>query len=245
MSINLTELNEKKILVFTATYNEAGNISELINSIFNHNNNVHILFIDDNSPDNTSDIIKELKKKFNRINLIIRKEKLGLDTAHKEAYNYALEKNFDYLITMDADLSHDPKEINNFINNLNDYPFVIGSRYIKGGKCEMKGFRLFLSYFGNKFIKFVLKSKCSEFTTSYRGFNLKKLENFNLNIVENTGYSFMMCTVFELERKNFEIKEIPITFYERSSGRSKIQKIEIFRTLKNLFLNLMKKTFYK
>jgi|TARA_B100001964_G_scaffold26061_1_gene25966 dolichol-phosphate mannosyltransferase len=239
--MNLNELNKKKILVFAATYNEAGNISELINSIFNHNNNVHILFIDDNSPDNTSNIIEEFKKKFNRINLIIRKEKLGLDTAHKEAYNYAIEKNFDYLITMDADLSHDPKEINNFINNLNDYPFVIGSRYIEGGKCEMTGLRLFLSYFGNKFIKFILKSKCSEFTTSYRGFNLKKLKNFNLNIVENVGYSFFMCVVFELERENFDIKEIPITFYERSSGISKIPKIEILRTLKNLFLNWIKK----
>ena len=239
--MNLNELNKKKILVFAATYNEAGNISELINSIFNHNNNVHILFIDDNSPDNTSNIIEEFKKKFNRINLIIRKEKLGLDTAHKEAYNYAIEKNFDYLITMDADLSHDPKEINNFINNLNDYPFVIGSRYIEGGKCEMTGLRLFLSYFGNKFIKFILKSKCSEFTTAYRGFNLKKLKNFNLNIVENVGYSFFMCVVFELERENFDIKEIPITFYERSSGISKIPKIEILRTLKNLFLNWIKK----
>jgi|TARA_B100000959_G_scaffold283251_1_gene351669 dolichol-phosphate mannosyltransferase len=239
--MNLNELNKKKILVFAATYNEAGNISELINSIFNHNNNVHILFIDDNSPDNTSNIIEEFKKKFNRINLIIRKEKLGLDTAHKEAYNYAIEKNFDYLITMDADLSHDPKEINNFINNLNDYPFVIGSRYIEGGKCEMTGLRLFLSYFGNKFIKFILKSKCSEFTTSYRGFNLKKLKNFNLNIVENVGYSFFMCVVFELERENFDIKEIPITFYERSSGISKIPKKEILRTLKNLFLNWIKK----
>jgi len=239
--MNLNELYKKKILVFAATYNEAGNISELINSIFNHNNNVHILFIDDNSPDNTSNIIEEFKKKFNRINLIIRKEKLGLDTAHKEAYNYAIEKNFDYLITMDADLSHDPKEINNFINNLNDYPFVIGSRYIEGGKCEMTGLRLFLSYFGNKFIKFILKSKCSEFTTSYRGFNLKKLKNFNLNIVENVGYSFFMCVVFELERENFDIKEIPITFYERSSGISKIPKKEILRTLKNLFLNWIKK----
>ena len=231
----------KKILVFTATYNEAGNIREFINSIFNYNDNLDLLIIDDNSPDNTASIIQELKKKFSQINLIIRKGKLGLDTAHKEAYNYAKENNFDYLITMDADLSHDPKEIRNFIDNLNDYPFVIGSRYINGGKCEMKGFRLFISYFGNKFIKFVLSSKCSEFTTSFRGFNLKQLKNFNLDIIENAGYSFFMCTVFELEKKNFKIKEIPITFYERIAGKSKIEKVEIFRTLKNLYFNWIKK----
>lgn len=231
----------KKILIFTATYNEAGNISKFINSIFNNNNNIDLLIIDDNSPDNTANIIKELKKKFSQINLIIRQGKLGLDTAHKEAYNYAIENNFDYLITMDADLSHDPKEISNFIANLNEYPFVIGSRYMQGGKCEMKGIRLFISYFGNKFIKFVLNSKCSEFTTSFRGFNLKKLKNFNLDIIDNAGYSFFMSTIFELERKNFNIKEIPITFYERTAGKSKIEKIEILRTLKNLYLNRFKR----
>ena len=142
---------------------------------------------------------------------------------------------------MDADLSHDPKEIGNFIANLNEYPFVIGSRYIVGGKCEMKGIRLFISYFGNKFIKFILNSKCSEFTTSFRGFNLKKLKNFNLDIIDNAGYSFFMSTIFELERKNFNIKEIPITFYERTEGESKIEKIEIVRTLKNLYLNRFKR----
>ena len=105
----------------------------------------------------------------------------------------------------------------------------------------MKGFRLFISFFGNKFIKFVLNSKCSEFTTSYRGFSLKKLKNFNLNIIENAGYSFFMSTIYELERKNFDIKEIPITFYERTAGKSKIEKIEIFRTLKNLYFNWLKK----
>ena len=105
----------------------------------------------------------------------------------------------------------------------------------------MKGFRLFISYFGNKFIKFVLNSRYSEFTTSYRGFNLKKLKNFNLSIVNNAGYSFFMSILFELEKRKFQIKEIPITFYERTSGKSKIQKIEIFRTLKNLLFNWFKK----
>lgn len=239
--MNLTEINKKKVLIFVATYNESGNISELINSIFNHNNDIHALFIDDNSPDKTSDIINKLKTKFKNISLITRNKKLGLDTAHKQAYNFAIKKDYDYLITMDADLSHDPREINKFISNLGDYPFVIGSRYMKGGKCELQGFRLFLSYFGNKFIKFVLNSKCSEFTTAYRGFNLKKLEDFNLNIIKSSGYSFFMSVIFELERRNIKIKEIPITFYQRSFGKSKIEKIEILRTIKNLFLNVLKK----
>ena len=104
----------------------------------------------------------------------------------------------------------------------------------------MTGLRLFISFFGNKFIKFVLNSKCSEFTTSYRGFNLKKLKNFNLNLIKDAGYSFFMGTIFEIERKKYKVKEIPITFYERSSGKSKIEKIEIIRTLKNLLSNWFK-----
>ena len=142
---------------------------------------------------------------------------------------------------LDADLSVRESDIIKLFKSRKINSIVIGSRYIEGGKCEMKGFRLFISYFGNKFIKFVLKSKCTEFTTSYRGYNLKKLINFNLNIVNSAGYSFFMSIIFELERRNFDIKEIPITFYERNAGKSKIQRIEIFRTLKNLLLNWFKK----
>ena len=147
---------QKKILIFTATFNEKDNIELLIQSILNNSPNSDILIIDDNSPDNTSEKIKELQKKFKNIFLIIRDSKLGLDSAHKTAYNYALKNNYDILITMDADLSHDPKEINNFIFNLENFPFVIGSRYIEGGKCLMKGRRLIFSKYGNKMIKLFL-----------------------------------------------------------------------------------------
>ena len=91
---------------------------------------------------------------------------MGLDIAHKKAYDYAVENNYDYLITMDADFSHDPKEIKNFIYYLEKFPFVIGSRYIEGGKCLMRGRRLIFSEYGNKLIKFFLNINCYEFTTS-------------------------------------------------------------------------------
>ena len=232
---------EKKILVFTATYNEKENIVKLINSISKFCPNADILVIDDNSPDNTAEEVLNLKKTNEKIYLIKRDSKAGLDTAHKRAYNYALEKNYDFLITMDADLSHDPSELINFINNLEIHPFVIGSRYITGGKCLMKKRRLFLSRFGNILIKKVLGINCNEFTTSYRGFNLKKIGNFNLNQVNAKGYSFFMQTIYELSKIKVQIKEIPITFYDRSSGYSKLPKIEILRTLKNLVLLFYKK----
>ena len=232
---------EKKILVFTATYNEKENIKKLITLIFKHCSNVNVLIVDDNSPDKTAEEIELLKNEFKNISLIKRDSKLGLDTAHKFAYKYALDKGYDYLITMDADLSHDPAELTNFISSLETYPFVIGSRYAPGGKCLMKGRRLLMSKYGNIFIKLVLRINCNEFTTSYRGFNLKKLGSFNLDTVKASGYSFFMKTIFEISKRKIEIKEIPITFKDRSQGYSKLPRIEIFRTLLNLFLLIFKK----
>ena len=226
--------NHKKILVFTATYNEAGNINELINSIILQPTKLDLLIIDDNSPDGTSKIIEKNQEKFSNLYLIKRNGKLGLDTAHREAYEYALKKNYDCLITMDADFSHDPNEIINFINYLDEYSFVIGSRYMEGGKCLMKGRRLILSKYGNLFMKLFLKIDCSEFTTSFRGFNIKKLNNFHLNQVYTNGYSFFMGTIYEIFNRKFSIKEIPITFKDRTKGYSKIPRIEIIRTLFNL-----------
>jgi dolichol-phosphate mannosyltransferase len=231
----------KKILIFTATYNESENIEKLVKSIKTLEPELDLLIIDDNSPDNTADKIINLQKIFKKLFLIKRNGKLGLDSAHKEGYQYALKNNYDYLITMDADFSHDPNEIKNFIKNLEEFPFVIGSRYMKEGKNLMKKKRLFLSKYGNLLIKFFLKINCSEYTTSYRGFNLKKLTNFNLNLVKTKGYSFFMGTIFEINKKKFEIKEIPITFKDRSHGYSKIPKLEIFRTLKNLIILFLEK----
>ena len=237
--------NDKRILVFTATYNEIENIKELINGITRYLPRSSILIVDDNSPDKTSEVVKELRKKNHSINLIEREKKLGLDTAHKIAFRYAVKNNFDYLITMDADLSHHPKELPEFIKKLKDYPFVIGSRYVSGGKCLMKGTRLIMSKFGNKLIQIISQIKSNEFTTSFRGFDIKNLKDFDLNNVKTKGYSFFMGTLFELERNNIIIKEIPITFYDRKKGISKIPRIEILRTLKNLFFLTFKKIFFK
>ena len=233
--------NEKKILVFTATYNEKENIEKLILSIRENLPLSTILIIDDNSPDGTSDIIKKLQVKIKNLDLLVRDKKSGLDSAHKKAFEYAKKNNFNYLITMDADFSHDPKELSKFVKNLASNSFVLGSRYINGGKCLMKGSRLILSSLGNKFIKMISGIKSNEFTTSYRGFNLDRLENFDLNNVNCKGYSFMMGTIFELDKINIAIKEIPIVFKDRSKGKSKIPRFEIFRTLKNLLIFYFKK----
>ena len=234
-----------KILIFTATYNEKENIKYLIESLNKLNLNIDILVIDDLSPDKTWEILRELEKEIINLKVIVRNYKSGLDTAHKLAFDYEIKHKYEKFISMDADLSHDPNEIPKMLDILNTSSFVIGSRYIKGGKCEMSGYRLALSIVGNKFIKKVLKIDCNEFTTSYRGFNLSKLKNFNLNVINSKGYSFFMETIYRLNKLGVNINEIPIHFKNRQHGYSKIPGIEIFRTLKNLFLlyleNIQKK----
>ena len=223
-------------LIFTATYNEADNIAKFLDKLLSINSNLNILIIDDNSPDKTYEIIEEYSKKYKNIKLILRDSKLGLDTAHKYAYTFAKKNNYEKLITMDADMSHDPDEIPKMIKILDDKPFVIGSRYVEGGKCEMSIFRLFLSVMGNRFIKYISKINSEEFTTSFRGFNLNMLTDFDLNNVRSKGYSFFMESIFNLDNHSIKIHQIPIYFKNRTQGKSKIPKLEILRTLKNLFI---------
>tara|TARA_A100001011_G_scaffold368181_1_gene422244 strand:+ start:36 stop:734 length:699 start_codon:yes stop_codon:yes gene_type:complete len=224
----------KDNLVFTATYNEVENIENLVEKIFKYSPKVYLLVVDDNSPDKTYEVLKKLKKKFKRLYIKKRPNKLGLDTAHKYGFKFAKFYRFKKLITMDADLSHNPKLLNRFIVNLNQNEFVIGSRYIKGGSCEINFFRFLLSFFGNKFIRFMLQIPSNEFTTSYRGFNLDRLKGFSLNDINSKGYSFFMETIYLINKKNYKIKEIPIKFKNRVYGVSKIPKIEIIRTFLNV-----------
>ena len=226
---------KNKILIFTATYNESENIQKFLLETNKLNNICDLLIIDDNSPDSTWKIIQDYQKIHKNIKLVIREKKEGLDTAHKFAYEYAITNNYDFLITLDADLSHEPKIIPHFIDELNTNTFVIGSRYMAGGKCDMKGLRFLLSYFGNKFIKFVFNIDCNEFTTSFRGFNLKKLKNFNLKNVSSKGYSFFMETIYQIDKEGILIKQIPIYFKDREKGKSKIPRAEMLRTLLNIF----------
>ncbi len=224
-----------KILIFTATYNEVKNIKIFLDLVKSLNIKLDVLVVDDNSPDGTSNVIEDYKQKNNiSVKLITRAKKEGLDTAHKLAYRIAKKEKYDYLITLDADLSHDPLKIKIFLNELQNNSFVIGSRYMEGGKSDLKGFRLLLSYYGNKFIKTVFKMKCTEFTSSYRGFNLIKLKDFDLDIVSSKGYSFFMETVYQINKKGIKIKQVPIHFSERKKGVSKIPRIEILRTMFNV-----------
>ena len=224
-----------KTLIFVATLNEYPNIVTFLKRIEKLQLPLDILVIDDNSTDGTIDYLKEYEEKNLFFKLIIREKKMGLDTAHKFAFDYAIEKNYENLITLDADLSHEPEIIPDFINLLKKNDFVIGSRYMTGGSCDMKGFRLFLSVYGNTFIKKFLKINSTEFTTSYRGFNHRLLKLIQKRKIKSTGYSFFMEIIYHINILGVKIIQIPINFRDRISGNSKIPKIEIFRTLYNVF----------
>ena len=232
----------KKILIFTATYNELNNVEKLILSIKKNCPEANILIVDDNSPDGTGKLLEEKALKDDKLKVVVRAGKLGLDTAHKFAYEFAKSNSYDYLITMDADLSHNPSEIPKFLEIIDNNDFVLGSRYMSGGKNKINLFRFLLSFFGNKFIKNILNLKCTEYTSSFRAFNLKRMDGFDLNMINSKGYSFFMETIYQISKLGYNIVEVPIIFQHRFKGKSKIPKIELFRTLLNVFrLYLAKK----
>lgn len=230
-----------KILVFTPTLNEEYNIKKLVNKINSLKIKLSILIIDDNSSDKTIFEINKLKKKYRNIHLIVRKNQSGIGSAHFMAFKYAVNNNYKFLITLDSDLSHNPKDIPKFIKNTNKYDFVIGSRFCKKGYSELKGLRGLISKFGNIFLKKIINNNLSEFTTSYRLYNKKVLNYIIKKKLFSNGYSFFMNIVFEVSLKKFSIKEVPIVFLNRKYGKSKMPSYQVILALMNFILLIFKK----
>ena len=219
----------KKILVCVPTYNESENIKILCKKIFRIKK-VDLLIIDDNSPDGTYKIIEKLKLKYKNLFLLKRKKKLGFGSAIREGMNYALKKKYNALITLDADLSHNPKEIPLFIKNLRSYDFITGSRYIKGGESDYGGYRDMVSRVANKSCRFFLNMPFNEFTTSFRIYNHKCLKVLKKASLKSNGYSSQIEFFFYIYKSGLSCNEIPIKFRQRFKGNSKIPRLEILYT---------------
>ena len=217
----------KKILICSPTYNEAENIKEFCKRIFKIKNKVDLLIIDDNSPDGTSNIIKKLKKKNKNLILIERKSKLGIGSAFRIGIKYAIENKYNTLVTLDADLSHQPEEIPKLLLKLKKNDFVIGSRYISGGKSNYTGYRSIVSKAANIACRILLNINLHEFTTSFRAYNAKCLKTLYYLPVLSEGYSSFMETVFYISKENLKYGEVPIIFKDRYKGKSKIPKLQI------------------
>ena len=216
----------KKSLVIVPTYNEIENVPTLLKNIFSLNiPGLDVLIIDDNSPDGTAGLIKELMKNEERLFLLERPGKMGLGTAYITGFRYALEKGYDYIFEMDADMSHDPRELPNFLKAIESADVVIGSRYVKGvNVINWPLSRLMLSVFASKYTRFVTGLPLNDCTAGYKCFRREVLEAIPLAEVRSNGYSFQIEMNFKAWKRGFRIVEIPIIFYDRTVGKSKMSR---------------------
>ncbi len=215
-----------KTIVFIPTYNEKENIARLIQELLRYL--IDILVVDDNSPDGTANIVKELSKKHKNVHLLLRKEDRGRGFAGKAGYKFCLEHNADYIIEMDGDFSHDPKYVPEIIKNLKEHDIVIGSRLIKGGKDIGRSLgRRTLTRLANGYIRIMLGIKAKDCNSGYRGFNRKVLEAINVDRLFSRGPAIVQEVLYKIHLKGFTIKEIPITFENRTEGISKLTMKEL------------------
>jgi len=215
-----------KPLVILPTYNERETLPVLLIKILGQEI-FDILIIDDNSTDGTKEIARTWKEKDPRVNLIERPGKLGLGTAYIDGFKWALKRNYDCMIEMDSDLSHNPNDLPRFLFEIEKgTDLVIGSRYL-WGTISVVGWdfrRLLLSRFGNFYASTILGIKVSDMTSGYRAYSRQALEGIDLDSVRSEGYAFQIEMAYHIKMAGFSIKEIPIVFHERAQGQSKMSK---------------------
>ena len=236
--------NSSKTLVFTATYNESGNIELLIEKIFENLPAAHILVVDDSSPDGTEKILDRLAERNSSLKVIHREGKMGLGSAHIVAMKYALQHQYEHLITMDADFSYDPKYLHELLAEGQENGFVIGSRYVAGGGLDYGFFRHVLSRTTNILSRELLGIPLRETTTSYRCFKLSLLGNLTIDKIHSDGYSFFIESLFFVSMVTDKLSEIPIHFEDRLHGKSKISSKEIYIAVLTLFRLALTRTVY-
>ncbi|MGZ6144276.1 MAG: polyprenol monophosphomannose synthase, partial [Myxococcales bacterium] len=218
-----------RVLVFTATYDEAGNIGPLVEEVFRQLPACDVLVVDDNSPDGTGRILDGLAARFPRLSVVHRDRKSGLGSAHRLGVKRALEGGYEALITMDADFSHHPRYLPALVKALETCDFVIGSRYAPGGSCSYGVARQALSRTANVLTRALLHIPLRETTTSYRGFRRSLLEKLDVDSIRSDGYSFMVESIWRASRQTRSLAELPIEFVDRRAGKSKISKLEIWK----------------
>ena len=221
----------KKILVIIPTYNESENILKIISEVLNKSTSEYdfnILLVDDNSPDGTAKLVKALNNP--KIFIIERAKKMGLGTAYIVGFKYAIENNFDFVYEMDADFSHDPKYLPEFLKKMDEgFDLVIGSRYINGiSVVNWPISRLLLSYFANIYTRMVTGIKVYDTTAGFICYRVNTLSKINLNEIKSNGYSFQIEMKFQYTKNKFRIAEIPILFIDRRAGHSKMSKRIIY-----------------
>jgi len=211
--------------IIIPTYNEAENIEPLVYKILDLHEEFQIIIVDDNSPDGTGAIANRISEKNTCVKVLHRPEKAGLGTAYVEGFKHALALGADLIFEMDADFSHNPCFLNNFLDVTQDADLVIGSRYINGVRVEGWRFRrLLLSKFANIFVSYLMVQPVWDFTAGFRCYKRKVLESINLDQIKSDGYAFQIEMTYLTFKNGFRVTEIPIIFRERKHGISKISK---------------------
>jgi dolichol-phosphate mannosyltransferase len=217
--------DNKKALIIFPTYNEKENIEIIIAAVLDKDSRINVLVVDDNSPDGTGEIVDRLAGENTRINVLHRDKKEGLGRAYLAGFKWALNEKYDYIFEMDADFSHDPKYLPDFLSVIEKNDLVLGSRYICGvNVINWPMSRLLLSYFANVYTRYVTGLPVRDGTGGFKCFRREVLEAIDLDAVRSNGYIFQIEVSMRVWKKGFRIKEIPIVFTDRLHGSSKMSK---------------------
>jgi len=214
-----------RALVILPTYNEIENLPRIVPQILEVDPDLEVLVVDDDSPDGTGKEADRMAEENPRLSVIHRASKMGLGSAYITGFKYGIEKGFDYLFEMDADFSHDAKYLKDFLREIKEADLVVGSRYLQGvNVINWPMSRLLLSYFANVYTRIITGLPLRDATGGFKCYRREALEAIELDSVRSDGYSFQIEMSFKLWRKGFRLKEIPIIFYDRQQGESKMSK---------------------
>ena len=221
-----------KTLIISPTYNEIKNIKSLVKQVFDLDPGYHLLIVDDNSPDGTALKVKELQSTYPNLHLEERPGKAGLGTAYLFGFKWALENNYDHIVQMDADLSHDPNDVPRLVSRLKDHDLVIGSRYVNGvSVVNWPIRRLILSYGANMYSRLITGMPINDGTGGFKAWRGTLLNDIELKKVRSQGYSFQIEMNFRSWRLGARIKEEPIIFVDRTIGESKMSKSIMYEAI--------------
>jgi dolichol-phosphate mannosyltransferase len=227
----------QRILIGIATFNEAGNIQELLDQLSSTlTEAVDILVVDDQSPDGTGALVLSRKETNSRlrIDLICRPGKFGIGSAHRRILWYAIDHQYDFVLTMDADFSHRPIDVERMVQNRLSDRIVVGSRYMAGGRCEYTGYRWWVSFFGNILGRNLLRLPLKEITTSLRIWPVSILKKLPLSSISSDGYLFFVEMLHVANLSGLKIVELPIIFQDRWQNSSKIPRLQILQSFVGL-----------
>ena len=212
-----------KKVILLPTYNEAGNLENLVRRVSEQNLGLDILVIDDNSTDGTGKLAQKISQSRPHVKLLPRAKKEGLGRAYKDGFRWALENGYDIMIQMDADLSHDPGTLPEFLKQIQSYDAVFGSRYLHGVRVQNWSFkRLVLSKVSNEFVRITLNLPATDTTTAFKCFRRNVIEAMDWNKIRGRQNAFLIELVWQTVKKGFKVKEVPFTFTERETGESKM-----------------------